>query len=146
MRRTVLVVGVTVVATVSALPASAVRPTAECGLGFELMTIEETLPLVSEGSPNPPEVLLEALQAIDKNDDELVCVKDLPDHAGVALVRSQRRRQHRDYKLTRTAIRAPPSSEGRDRSSRAAASRNLEGIELSAFPHLEPTPGADGGP
>jgi hypothetical protein len=81
MRRTILVVGVTVVPTVSALPASAVRPTAECGLGFELMTIE-TLPLVSEGSPNPPEVLLEALQAIDKNEDELVCVKDLPDTPG----------------------------------------------------------------
>lgn len=46
------------------------------------MTIEDTLPLVSEGSPNPVDVLLAALQGIDKNDDDLVCVKDLPHTPG----------------------------------------------------------------
>jgi hypothetical protein len=46
------------------------------------MTIEDTLPLISEGSPNPVEVLRAALQAIDKNDDDLVCVKDQPDTRG----------------------------------------------------------------
>jgi hypothetical protein len=46
------------------------------------MTIQDTLPLVSEGSPNSPEVLLGALQGIDKNDDDLVCVKDMPDTPG----------------------------------------------------------------
>ena len=58
------------------------RPQAGCGRAFDLMTIEETLALVSDGSPNPPEVLLEALRGLDKNGDELVCVKDQPDTPG----------------------------------------------------------------
>ena len=65
-----------------AAPAGAVRPNGACGFGFELKTIAETLPLVSEGSPNPPEVLLTSLQGLDVNDDDLVCVKDLPDTPG----------------------------------------------------------------
>ena len=73
---------VTAVVAVTAAPVMAVRPSAHCGFGFELMTIEETLPLVSEGSPNPPDVLLAALEGWDVNDDDLVCVKDLPDTPG----------------------------------------------------------------
>lgn len=66
----------------AAAPAGAGHPQGRCGSGFDLMTIEETLPLVSEGSPNPVDVILGALQGIDKNDDDLVCVKDLPDTPG----------------------------------------------------------------
>ena len=80
---------VAVVAMVAALavpmvaaPAGAVRPSGTCGFGFEVKTIAETLPLVSAGSPNPPEVLLASLQGLDVNDDDLVYVKDLPDTPG----------------------------------------------------------------
>lgn len=83
MRRSIIVLVVSAIAIVStAAPAGADHPRGRCGLGFDLMTIEDTLPLVSEGSPNPVEVLLAALQGIDKNDDDLVCVKDLPDTPG----------------------------------------------------------------
>ena len=83
MRRSITVLVVSAIAFVSAAaPAGAGHPLGRCGRGFELMTIEETLPLVSEGSPNPIDVLLAALQGIDKNDDDLVCVKDLPDTPG----------------------------------------------------------------
>jgi hypothetical protein len=63
-------------------PAQADRPQARCGFGFELMTIGQTLVLVSDGSPNPKDVLLAHLQGLDKNGDNLVCVKDLPDTPG----------------------------------------------------------------
>lgn len=83
MRR-LITVGVlsAIVSVSSAAPAGAGHPQGRCGRGFDLMTIEDTLPLVSEGSPNPVEVLLAALQGIDKNDDGLLCVKDLPDTPG----------------------------------------------------------------
>jgi hypothetical protein len=77
------VVGLAALAVSSAVaPAQADRPQALCGLGFELMTIEQTLVLVSDGSPSPIDALLAALQGFDKNDDDLVCVKDLPDTPG----------------------------------------------------------------
>jgi hypothetical protein len=83
MHRSITVLILTAIALIAATaPADAGRPRGRCGAGFELMTIEDTLPLVSEGSPNPVDVLLAALQAIDKNEDDLVCVKDLPDTPG----------------------------------------------------------------
>jgi hypothetical protein len=83
MRRLLLVVVMCMAALVSATGlAAADKPNGHCGFGFELMTIQETLSLVSEGSPNSPEVLLGALEGYDKNDDDLVCVKDLPDTPG----------------------------------------------------------------
>ena len=76
-------VGLAALATISAVPpAQAAKPQALCGIGFELMTIEQTLVLVSDGSPTPIDALLTALQRFDKNDDDLVCVKDLPDTPG----------------------------------------------------------------
>lgn len=83
MRRIILVTVLCLIALAATVnPASAQKPQGRCGFGFDLMTIEETLPLVSEGSPNSVEDLLAALQARDTNSDDLVCVKDLPDTPG----------------------------------------------------------------
>jgi hypothetical protein len=83
VHRSITVLILSAIALMSAAaPAGAGHPQGRCGRGFELMTVDDTLPLVSEGSPNPVDVLLAALQAIDKNDDDLVCVKDLPDTPG----------------------------------------------------------------
>lgn len=83
MRRALLITALTLGLTVGMVsPASAGRPEARCGLGFELITIDDLLPLVSDGSPNSPEVLLAALQGLDKNDDDLLCAKDMPDTLG----------------------------------------------------------------
>jgi hypothetical protein len=83
MRRIILLVAAaTAVVGVVAAPANAERPRAACGLGFELITIDDLLPLVSDGSPNSPEVLLAALEGLDKNDDDLLCAKDMPDTPG----------------------------------------------------------------
>ena len=77
------VVGLATLVVSSAVPpAQADKPQALCGFGFELMTIQRTLELVSDGSPTPIGDLLAALQRLDKNDDDLVCVKDLPDTPG----------------------------------------------------------------
>ncbi len=83
MRR-FLLVSVLTMALCCALsaPASAQRPRAACGLGFELITIDDLLLLVSDGSPNSPEVLLAALEGLDRNGDDLLCAKDLPDTPG----------------------------------------------------------------
>lgn len=83
MRRPITVLVLSAIVLLSAATqAGAGHPLGRCGRGFVLMTIEDTLPLVSEGSPNPVDVLLTSLQGIDKNDDDLVCVKDLPDTPG----------------------------------------------------------------
>lgn len=83
MRRLAFVCGATLVLSMTlAGPAAAERPSAACGLGFELIAIEDLLPLVSDGSPNSPEVLLAALHGLDKNGDEWLCAKDLPDTPG----------------------------------------------------------------
>ena len=66
----------------AASPAQAAKPQALCGFGFELMTIEQTLVLVSDGSPTPVDALMAALQGFDKNDDDLICVKNLADTPG----------------------------------------------------------------
>lgn len=83
MRRVLTIVVVAGLGFASAVaPAAAARPQAGCGSGFASMTIQQTLVLVSEGSPNSDDVLLAALEKYDKNDDDLVCVKDLPDTPG----------------------------------------------------------------
>lgn len=83
MRRTA---SITVLVAVSVLaltgPVQAARPRAACGRGFELLTIEQILPLVADGSPSTPEELLAVLEALDRNGDELLCAKDLPDTPG----------------------------------------------------------------
>ncbi len=83
MRR-LLIVAVLCLTTLASTTglAAADKPNGRCGFGFELLTIQDTLALVSDGSPNSPEVLLGALEGRDTNDDDLVCVKDLPDTPG----------------------------------------------------------------
>ncbi len=83
MRRLFAVVGLSAIAFgATAAPAAAAHPQGRCGGGFGLMTIGDTLPLVSEGSPLSVAELEAILQGLDKNDDDLVCVKDLPDTPG----------------------------------------------------------------
>jgi hypothetical protein len=83
MRRLFATVAVSVIALgASAAPATAAHPVGMCGRGFVLMTIDDTLPLVSDGSPLSVAELEVILQGLDKNDDDLVCVKDLPDTPG----------------------------------------------------------------
>lgn len=83
MRRALVITLLLLGLTGAVVPAAhAERPNARCGLGFELITIEDLLPLVADGSPNSPEILLAALQGLDKNDDNLLCAKDMPDTPG----------------------------------------------------------------
>ena len=83
MRRIAFVFGAALALSLAlAGPAAAERPRAACGLGLELITIEDLLPLVSDGYPNSPEVLLAALEGLDVNNDGLLCAKDMPDTPG----------------------------------------------------------------
>ena len=83
-RRSLAVLAVAGLLGLTAAPSEAVKPTGVCSRAFDMTTFEEALVLAHEtGVPVPDEELLMVLAGVDRNQDEVLCFKDMPDTPGL---------------------------------------------------------------
>jgi hypothetical protein len=82
-RRSRIAAAATLVAAglaLAAAPSGAVKPRANCAPSFEKLTFEEALDLAHDtGVPLSDEELLALFAVVDKNGDQNLCFKGLPD-------------------------------------------------------------------
>lgn len=83
-KRSLAVLAVAGSVALSAAPSEAAKPARVCPAPFDLMTFEQALVFAHEtGVPTPDEELLVVLAGIDRDQDEVLCFKAMPDTPGL---------------------------------------------------------------